>query len=111
MTDPLDLPLRELLALLLNAKTQPSNDAGWVNIRTDDLPWRQLVAAAERGEVLVSRVGRKLLMKRADLDGWLEKQAIGRPTETEKPGKSGNDADVDHLVQRAGYGGRARANS
>ena len=103
--DPLDLSLRELLRRLLTAGSPA--DSEWINVRTDQLPWRQLVEAAERGEVVVSRVGRKLMMKRHDLDRWLEAQAIGRRRGTEKAQKPAHEADISHLVQRAGYGGLA----
>lgn len=97
MADPLDMTLRELLECL---SPQPEHE--WINVRTDDLPWRQLVAAAERGEVTVSRVGRKLMMRRRDLDRWLEAQAIEAPAPKAKPVPE--SSKVAHLLRAKGYG-------
>lgn len=102
--DPLDMTLRELFQRILDLRSP--TDSGWINVRTPQLPWRQLTAAAARGEVEVCRVGRMLMMRRAELDRWLQSQKIG-PTAstsavtTEQP-KATND--VSHLLTRLGFG-------
>ncbi|HET8932291.1 MAG TPA: hypothetical protein VFN67_02575, partial [Polyangiales bacterium] len=104
-----DITLRELLQRLVD----PPSPAGseWINIRTDHLPWRQIVMAAERGEVEVCRVSRKLMMRRAELDRWLSAQKIC-PAErastgtTDVASKAPND--VSHLVAQLGFGSRTK---
>lgn len=101
--DPLDMTLRELLHRLLDARSPMESE--WINVRTDQLPWRQLVAAAERGEVELSRAGRKLMMRRSELDRWLDSQRIGPSapaTTTEAQPKP--PGDVSHLLARLGFG-------
>lgn len=96
--DPLDLTLRALLERLLAAQR---DDSGWVNVRGDQWPWRQLVAAAERGECSISRVGRKLLMRREELDRWLALHAIRPRGEAKRATEPANP--VAHLLEDAGY--------
>jgi hypothetical protein len=74
--DPLDMTVRELLAALVARAGGSANDE-WVNIRGEVYPWRRIVAAAERGECEVSRVGRRLMMRRDELDKWLAARRIG----------------------------------
>lgn len=105
--DPLNLTVRSLLELLV-AQKQP--DAEWVNVRSDEWPWRHIVAAAERGECAVSRVGRKLLMRREELDRWLALHAISARKPGDRSGDSstsGGDSDddnpVSHLLEETGF--------
>lgn len=99
--DPLDLTVRALLERLLAAQQHESS--GWVNIRDKQWPWRHLVAAAERGEVKVSRVGRKLMMRREELDSWLDAQRIQpRSREAAKPEPAG-DEHLTRLLEGAGF--------
>jgi hypothetical protein len=102
-TDPLDLTLRALLERLLAAQRP---DDGWVNVRDERWPWRQLVAAAERGEVSLSRVGHRLLMRREDLDRWLDAQRIQprrRGAATADPPPPPRDEHISKLLERAGF--------
>jgi hypothetical protein len=99
MDDPLDLTLRALLERLL-ATHEQSGD-GWVNVRDKRWPWRQLVAAAERGEVSLSRVGRKLMMRREELDRWLDAQRIQPRRAAEKPAP--RDEHLSRLLEGAGF--------
>lgn len=106
--DPLNLPVRVLLERLLDAQKP---DAEWVNVRDDLWPWRHMVAAAERGECAVSRVGRKLLVRREELNRWLATYKIpARPRggdsgdSSGKPG--GDDGDSEHIermLEDAGF--------
>jgi hypothetical protein len=86
--DVLDMTLRVLLQRVLGVATTDE----WISIRDSNYPWRQLVAAAERGECAVSRVGRKLMMRRDELDRWLAAQRIVP--------KSQNDAPKNELQDR-----------
>ena len=97
MKDPLDLTLRDLLERM--AAQRP--DDGWVNIREQPWPWRQLVAAAERGEAAVSRVGHRLLMRREELDRWLDTQRI-QPAAL-APATPPHEEHMDKLLQAAGF--------
>jgi hypothetical protein len=107
--DPFDLTLRALLKRLLGERAHPS-DLGWVNVRVDDCPWRHLVAAAERGEVVVARVGRKLLMRRPDLDAWLESQRIEPRAAAEPREPLPPQPDrVAHVLAAHGYSRRTGA--
>ena len=97
------MTVRELLTALVVAHETPSaNDVGWVSIRNPQWPWRRIVDAAARGEVRVSRVGRTLLMRREELDRWLEEQAISRrsvePVDLVDP----DEANIQKTMEMAG---------
>lgn len=66
------------------APKSPEPGTEWVNVRSTELPWKQLVSAAEMGEIGISRVGSKLLMKRAELVRWIQARAITAPSEAKK---------------------------
>ena len=101
--DPLDMTLRELFQRILDVRA--STESGWINVRTQQLPWRQLVAAAERGEVEVCRVGRKLMMRRNELDRWVALQKIGPAERTSTAtSQSKPTNDVSHLIAKLGFG-------
>jgi hypothetical protein len=98
VTDPLEMTLRELLEALV-ARAGSANDE-WINIRSEDYPWRRIVAAAERGECEVSRVGRRLMMQRSELAKFLAAQRIGlrkvKPEADAKPKSNGEFGDSVH---------------
>jgi hypothetical protein len=101
--DPLDMTLRELLCALTNTSAPAANDADdWISIRSEAYPWKRIVAAAERGECEVSRVGRRLMMQRSELSRWLARHRIGPGT---KKAKAEPDAkprgEFGDSVQRA----------
>jgi hypothetical protein len=99
--DPLDMTLRALLERVLQEPARSESDAReWINVRTDDWPWRRIVAAAERGELVVARVGRKLIVRREDLGRWLEAQRIPARTQTSQ---AQPPSRVAHLLDAAGY--------
>lgn len=91
----LDMTLRSLLERVLDRAA--SEDYEWVNIRDPRYPWRHIVAAAERGECKVSRVGRKLLMQRGELNKFLSTRLIV------PRGEAGNDVEheYDDVAKRA----------
>ena len=105
--DPLDMTVREFLEKLLAGHSV--DDIGWVNIRSPEWPWQSIVSAAERGEVRVSRVGRKLLMRRDELDKWLDAHCIPRKQKQRaEPKEDVPDDDMQRMLDKAGFGGRKR---
>jgi hypothetical protein len=103
MSEPLDITLGELVGRL----QAPQAEHDWVNIRTEDLPWRHIVSAAKRGECEVSRVGRRLMMRRAELDKWLTArriQAKQRKLEDKPQVETEITANVRRMLERQGYG-------
>lgn len=101
--DPLEMTVREFLAALTE-RASPANDGDWINIRGDVYPWKRIVASAERGECQVSRVGRRLMMQRTELDRWLAVRRIGPKNGPKKikpaePAKS--KGEFGDSVQRA----------
>lgn len=98
-TDPLDMTLRELLAALVDRAGASANDDEWINIRGEVYPWRRIIAAAERGECEVSRVGRRLMMRRSELSKFLAARRIG-PKKVE-PKTDAPTSELDRSVQRA----------
>jgi hypothetical protein len=96
----MEMSLRSLLERLLAGHETP--DSGWVNVRSDELPWRHIVAAAERGEVHLSRVGRKLLMRRVDLDEWLGRQRVSPRAEKKEALPAADDLAIQHTLARGG---------
>lgn len=98
--DPLDMTLREFITSLSSGLAAVSSPDDWVNIRDDArYPWRHIVAAAERGECQVSRVGRKLLMQRAELDKFLSTRRIvpRREPENDAPHECNDEVAVRAL--------------
>jgi hypothetical protein len=101
--DPLDMTVRELLAMLVDRVGGSANDE-WVNIRSEAYPWRRIVAAAERGECEVSRVGRRLMMQRSELSRWLARHRIGPRSKKAKPDapKDEFNASLQRALERNG---------
>lgn len=98
--DLLDLTVRELLATLSTAAV--ANDPGeWINIRDERYPWRRIVAAAERGECEVSRVGRRLMMRREELNRWLSRYRIGPSVKKAKTSGSDQEAEPEDELARS----------
>lgn len=95
----MDITLRQLVERL---QTETPQD--WVSIRSDLYPWRRIVAAAERGEYEVSRVGRKLLMRRAELDRFLAAHRIApkQPKPEEEKPKDEFNASLQRALRRHG---------
>ena len=80
----LDMTLNELINKLTADETSsPNATAGWVNISKDGFPWRQTVADAETGAAALSRVGRKLMAREAEIDRWLSTKQISEARQRE----------------------------
>ncbi len=97
--DPLDLTVRDLLASLVQTPSAADPDP-WVDPRARDLH-RPLLAAAQRGEVALSKIGRKFLIRRSELDRWIALQRV--PAETSEPQPTAAASPVAHILERAGY--------
>lgn len=101
--DLMQLTLGEVLERVLAGRV--SDEAGWVNIRDERWPWRRILAAARRGECQVSKVGRQLLMRREELDRFLEQHRI-RPKRIEPANdveRSPLADDVAAILRNKGY--------
>lgn len=113
MTDPLDMTLREFLKALVEARTAPvANDVDeWIDIRGDRYPWRHIVESAEQGQCEVARVGRRLMMRRQELNRWLSSRRIGssisqeeeRPDDKPLSEKEELRRQARASLRRAGY--------
>lgn len=102
LIDPLDMSLRDLLATLVERGGATANDGDWINIRGEVYPWKRIVAAAERGECEVSRVGRRLMMQRSELSKWLARHRIGSGPKKVKPAEPAKSkGEFGDSVQRA----------
>lgn len=63
---------------VLDFLTSLTADPEWVSIRNNGYPWRQIVAAAKRGECEVSQVGRQYMMHRNELAKFLRARRVPR---------------------------------
>jgi hypothetical protein len=102
MVDPLDMTVRELLAVLVERADDSANDA-WINIRSEAYPWRHIVASAEKGECEVSRVGRRLMMRREELNSWLSRRRITAASKQKRDAtpKTTPEDEVSRQVRRS----------
>lgn len=100
MIDPLDMTVREFLTALFEKRSVDDDD--WINIRGEAYPWKRIVAAAERGECEVSRVGRRLMMQRSELSRWLARHRIAPRIKPEP--KSELSDSVQRALERNGFG-------
>lgn len=100
-----DLKVGELVEILATRLQRSDELNVWIDVRNSQWPWRQLVSAAERGEVDLSRVGRKLLIRKNELDRWLATKRIESHAAREKTAESSMDRsnNVDHLLRAHGY--------
>jgi excisionase family DNA binding protein len=103
--DPLDLTLREVLARVLAERTQSTDAGAWIDCADSaacPIPWRRVLEAAQRGELEASRVGRRVLVRRVELDRWIaSKQIKPRARATDSPQQPASR--VAHLISAAGY--------
>lgn len=99
----MDLSIRQILERLIS---NPANETDWIDIRSPLYPWKHIVAAAERDEACVSRIGRRLYMRREDLDRWMKKHFIPkRPGSALKFPKSAEPTPtpVEQMLMSAGF--------
>lgn len=79
----LALPLGELLRRLCESQGGGDTDP-WLDV--EPALRRRVVAAAERGEVMVSRIGRRVLWRRSERDAFIERHRVQpRAAEPERP--------------------------
>lgn len=102
------MTLRTALVAAANAiadalEHRASESSDWSDI-TDDAAnpagYRQIHAAAERGEIEVHRVGRRRLVRRAELDAWIASRPKLGEADTVQQNESSH---VAQLVKRAGW--------
>lgn len=99
LDDVLDMTVRELLQAVVN------KEDGWVDIRCESYPWRRIVEAAERGECEVSRVGRRLMMQREELNRWLSSRRIHKENKSDATAIPEDEMQrrVRRSLERQGY--------
>lgn len=99
--DPRDLlamTLGEFLQLLAAHRVDVDR---WVDGRSCEIAYREGLAAIKRGELKASKVGRKLLVRRSELDRWIDSQRLTLQKET--PSSITTSSPVAHILEAAGY--------
>jgi len=98
--DPLDMTVRELLMTLTRLGGHADE---WINIRDERYPYRRILRAIDSGEsVEVCRVGRRLLMRREELNRWIEAHRITRASKKEKKKRDATpETDEDRSIRRS----------
>lgn len=98
----LSTPLGEVLARLMNTSGFAAASP-WLDIRDEaasPVPYRQALAAAQRGELKVHRVGRRGLVRREELDAWIARQ----PTLADVPdAPKGAPSPAEQILARQGW--------
>jgi excisionase family DNA binding protein len=96
----LDLTLRDLLARLVGpgGTTEPDH---WIDPRNaaSPVPYRTVLSAARRGDLALCKVGRRLLVRRSELDRWIAAQPIGAQPAPATVAPHG----ITHILQAHGY--------
>lgn len=59
-------------------------DDPWVDAADAPVPARAIRDAVRRGELRASRVAKRLLVRRSELDGWIERHAVTPPLAPER---------------------------
>lgn len=99
VTEMLAMTVGELLQRLV---ARPSSAAEtWVEIRTCQVPYRELLSALKRGELVGSRIGRRYFVRRSELDRWMESRRITPSREVSRRGPA--PSAVAHILEAAGY--------
>jgi excisionase family DNA binding protein len=99
-TDLRALTLGEIANAL--AGTRAEAPSAWIDIRSDasPVPYRHALAAAQRGELNVHRIGRRGLVRREELDEWIARQ----PTIGSEPEKIEDDeSPAARILRREGW--------
>lgn len=103
----LDATLRELLARLLDARSADVEADPWIVADSPrcPIPWRRIVDAARRGELVASRIGRRVVVRASELDAWIARQRI--EPQAQKKAEAAAPSAVAHILAGAGYSRRA----
>ncbi len=88
------------LETLLGGLVRAPDADPWVNVAEAPVPARALRDAARRGELRAFRVAKRLLVRRSELDGWIERHAVTPAAPPERPATL-----LDRLGPRAPAGG------
>ena len=59
----------------------------WLALRDTGVSTKTLRRAIRAGDLPARKVGRSLMVRRADLDAWLERRPLRTPTPTVEPGE------------------------
>lgn len=59
----------------------------WLALRDTGVSVKTLRKAITSGDLAARKVGRSLMVRRADLDAWLERRPLRTPTPTVEPGE------------------------
>jgi len=98
--DLLSLTVADLLERLTAAPAAEADP--WLDIREQDLaPHRVLLDAGKAGELALFRVCRRTLVRRSELDRWIQlpEHRVTAATEPEPQASSG----VEHILARNGF--------
>jgi hypothetical protein len=99
----LDLTLRDVLAQLLGSGASTELD-NWIDPRSTacPAPYRTVLSAARAGDLVLCKVGRRLLIRRSELDRWISTQTI-RAQPASDPIPAAAPDGIAHILQAHGY--------
>jgi hypothetical protein len=104
--DILRMSVAELIGLLASSRTAATADP-WVDPKACDVAFREVLDAGRRGDCDLSKVGRRYLIRRSELDRWIATRRV-KPEE-KKTGPAEPVSRVAHILEAYGYtkpGGR-----
>ena len=96
--------LAEAVAELITAQLELGTAANeWVDQRTSPLGRRRHLEHAKSGTIPATRDGRRVLMRRADIDAYLDQRRIVRVDE-----KADRDREIDRVLEEMRRAGGIR---
>lgn len=102
----LSMTLGEVIRSAIRPRDGADPDT-WVDPKSPRCPvgYRQVLAAAQRGELEVFRVGRKCLVRKSELDRWigLPDHLVRGRSDTNGGGGSAEPTAADLVLQRNGW--------
>lgn len=98
----LQLTLRELLAMLVGPPAEQRDE--WVDPRSEACPVakRAVLDAGRRGELALRKVGRRVLVRRSELDRWIDAHPLGQPPAYVSAVKA-RETHMERLMRLNGY--------
>jgi len=97
------MPLGEVL-LSLVAPRPAVDDDPWIDSRAEEcpVPHRTLLAAAQRGELVLCKLRRRYLVRRSELDRWIELHQVVATQST--GGRTAAETEAERILRLNGYG-------